>query len=108
MKHTNSDPWFTIQAQRIRILRAPEDSSREETSQLAAAVATLAEQHPDSVILDFHAAFPLSSTIIALAFLAVEAARPWSVPIALEIPVRHRNALLATGITNFVEVRLCG
>lgn len=60
------------------------------------------------ITLDFSSSDNLTSAIIALAFLAVKEARIYDVPIRIIASINYHRSLVAAGMTDYVDLKLCG
>ena len=77
-----------------------------ETFRFRALLGNMAAEDQDEVVLDFCQSGILSSEIISIAFLAVQALAPYDVRLAIRAPMSRRRTLIATGLSQYAELSL--
>lgn len=99
---------FEIDGQTVRLLQAIQVSNAEFIEEFKRAIVKIAQNGAEKIELDFRKSEALSSSIIALTFIAVSAVKDYPASIVIIASMTHNRPLVAAGMTSYVDVRLCG
>ena len=68
----------------------------------------MCEEGANPIELDFSQTHLLSSEIISLTFFAVHITQQVGVRLLVKASMQHNRPLVTSGMTNYVDLRLCG
>ncbi|MBN2711692.1 MAG: hypothetical protein JXR97_04560 [Planctomycetes bacterium] len=98
---------FNIDANTVYVVGRIDLCDHEHMSGFTLAINKVIDSGAKEITLDFTKCPMLSSSIISLIFVGYEITSKCDIALNVKASVNHHRPLVSSGISNYVEVRLC-